>query len=95
MMQVDAIRWLLKHEADPRASDSEGYLPMHYAASEGHLQALKAIIEEGMCDAGIKTFQVGAAFPPVGSVSRGLSSRVPIAHLCGRTYATLSFRLAA
>ena len=39
-----AIEWMLDRGADPRACDSEGYCPMHYAAGEGHVEAIEMLI---------------------------------------------------
>ena len=55
--KTQAIGWLLERLADPRASDSEGYCPMHYAAGEGHVEAIEMLVEQGMCDDTLKTFQ--------------------------------------
>ena len=55
--QNKAIEWMLDKQADPRANDSEGYCPMHYAAGEGHLDAIDILLRKGACNPELKTFQ--------------------------------------
>jgi ankyrin repeat protein len=38
--KMEAIEWLLEKGADPSLEDSAGYLPLHYAAAEGHMSIL-------------------------------------------------------
>jgi ankyrin repeat protein len=41
----DIVRWLLNHGADVNAQGVHGYTPLHFAASNGHLQVIPMLIE--------------------------------------------------
>ena len=38
--KIEAVEWLLEKGADPSKEDSAGYLPLHYAVAEGHMNIL-------------------------------------------------------
>jgi ankyrin repeat protein len=45
--QVEAVEWLLKHGADPAASDRHGDTPLHVAALGSSLKALQRLVKAG------------------------------------------------
>ncbi|MCC7490764.1 MAG: ankyrin repeat domain-containing protein [Fimbriimonadaceae bacterium] len=46
--QLQAVRWLLDHGADPRLADSNGWTPLHYAARRGLAEPwLRALLAAG------------------------------------------------
>jgi len=51
----DHMDWLLAHGADPSAADELGYIPLHYAAGEGHAAIVQKL--SGLCDLGAQTLK--------------------------------------
>lgn len=38
------MEYLLKHKADPRAKDSQGFMPVHYAVAAGNVESLQLLL---------------------------------------------------
>ncbi|KAF4518750.1 hypothetical protein B566_EDAN006154 [Ephemera danica] len=38
------VEYLLRHKADPRAKDAQGFIPVHYAVAAGNVEALQLLL---------------------------------------------------
>lgn len=45
--RATSIAWLLEHGVDPNRADSRGWGPIHFAAADGHLDALRSLLSAG------------------------------------------------
>jgi ankyrin repeat protein len=45
--QLQVVRWLIKHGADCNTRYSDGHTPLYYAVTEGSLDVVRVLVEEG------------------------------------------------